>query len=65
MLKYERIRFLAHHKEMLDRSPLVRTFQPAIRFEISLQVILLKRETQYGQAHFDLSLRQGCLTFAR
>jgi hypothetical protein len=27
-------------QEMLDRSPLVRTFQPAIRFEISLQVIL-------------------------
>jgi uncharacterized OsmC-like protein len=27
-------------QEVLDRSPLVRTFQPAIRFEISLQVIL-------------------------
>jgi uncharacterized OsmC-like protein len=27
-------------QEMLDKSPLVRTFQPAIRFEISLQVIL-------------------------
>ena len=27
-------------QEMLDRSPLVRTFQPAIRFELSLQVVL-------------------------
>ena len=27
-------------QEMLDKSPLVRTFQPAIRFELSLQVVL-------------------------
>jgi len=25
---------------MLDKSPLVRTLQPAIRFELSLQVVL-------------------------
>ena len=27
-------------QETLDKSPLVRTFQPAIRFELSLQVVL-------------------------
>jgi hypothetical protein len=27
-------------QEMLDKSPLVQTFQPAIRFELSLQVVL-------------------------
>jgi hypothetical protein len=27
-------------QEMLDRSPLVRTFQPAMRFALSLQVVL-------------------------
>ena len=27
-------------QEMLDKSPLVRTFQPAIRFELNLQVVL-------------------------
>jgi len=27
-------------QEMLDKSPLVRTLQPAIRFELSLQVVL-------------------------
>jgi hypothetical protein len=27
-------------QEMLDKSPLVRTFQPAIRFELSMQVVL-------------------------
>jgi hypothetical protein len=27
-------------QEMLDKSPLVRTFQPVIRFELSLQVVL-------------------------
>jgi hypothetical protein len=27
-------------QEMLDKSPLVRTFQPAIRFELRLQVVL-------------------------
>ena len=27
-------------QEMLDKSPLVRTFQPVIRFELSMQVVL-------------------------